>query len=301
VVPESSVIARGKILAEIVQIPTYTKTEWAVRAFLAFLFLALFILKIFEPRSVRIYLSEALQQEWRRYKARAFDIWLAPEERCDSNPSAMTPFRFQELMVNVYPAIRAEDLNRRRSMKVEQDARATIDRLTAIKDERMTDLKATTDERTEIVSEIDQIVAESEEFFTAFEREQREIVELERILKDINTRQMRAQKGTDDVKSIDLELAKIMAEANIREKRNNVERSAKRRESIEAKLADLYHAKSDLDARERLLLVELGKVDRAIELVRTHRLEDATLSIFAELGDTKTEHATDKPDNGVVN
>lgn len=120
--PENSVIERGKVLAQIVQVPTYLRTELAIRAFLAFLFIALFILKLFEPRSVKIYLSETLQNEWDRFKAGAFDAWLSLEEKSDAKPSAMTPFRFEDIMLNVYPAVRAEDITRRKSTHVQVEA-----------------------------------------------------------------------------------------------------------------------------------------------------------------------------------
>ncbi|HYR77271.1 MAG TPA: DUF4407 domain-containing protein [Pyrinomonadaceae bacterium] len=289
VLPESSVIERGKILAQIVQIPTYTKTEWAVRAFLVFLFLSLFILKIFEPRSVRIYLSEALQQEWKRYLAGAFDIWLTKVDKSNAEPSAMTPFRFQDLMVNVYPAIRSEDINRRRSMKVEEDARNTIERLAALKDEMTPSLQETRRARTEIVQQIDEFVRANERFFSAFERETREVAELETILKDIDLRQTRSQSEPDDVKSIELRIAKIMAEANVRQKLGNLEKSKQRRVSIEQKLSDLYETKNRLDIAEKSLLERIQRVDSAIESVRTHRLEDATLSIFADMVQSKPD------------
>jgi hypothetical protein len=282
------VIERGKILAQIVQIPTYTKTEWAVRAFLGFLFLALFILKMFEPRSVRIYLNESLQEEWKRYQAGAFDVWLSKVDKSNSRPSAMTPFRFYELMVNVYPAVRAEDINRRRSMKVEEDAKSTTDLLTSIKEDVSFALENARRTLSEINLEIDQFVAENEQLFSEFEQEKRSIVELEKVLTDIKSQSVSSQNKSDDVKSIELRIAKIIAEGNLREKNVRAEQLEKRWLLKDERLSELYTRKKACEEDEKSRQAEILKVENALEAVRTHRLDDATLSIFIQT----------KPDDG---
>jgi hypothetical protein len=297
VLPESSVIERGKILAQIVQIPTYTKTEWAVRAFLGLLFLALFILKMFEPRSVKIYLSESLHEEWKRYQAGAFDVWLSRVDKSDSEPSAMTPFRFHELMINVYPAVRAEDINRRRSMKVEQDARNTTDLLTSIKKEVTIGLDRAVKELAEVNAEIDQFVAENEGLFSEFEQEKRGIGELEKILKDIDSRPASTIGKTDDVKSIELRIARIIAEGNLREKRIKSEQLEKRWLLKDQRLAELYGRKKNVDDEKQSREAEMSKVETALEAVRAHRLDDATLSIFTEMRNGKSDNERDNSVN----
>jgi hypothetical protein len=132
-IPENSPIKRGELLAKIMQYPAYMKTELAVRAFLVFLFLSLLILKLFEPKGMKLYLSEALQLEWQRYKAGSFNQWLAPQERSDVENGTMTPYRFEDLMVNFYPVIRSEDLIRRQSASRERDADDAIATLVSIK------------------------------------------------------------------------------------------------------------------------------------------------------------------------
>lgn len=290
VLPESSVIERGKILAQIIQIPTYTKTEWAVRAFLGLLFLGLFILKMFEPRSVKIYLNESLQEEWKRYQAGAFDVWLSRVDKSDSKPSAMTPFRFQDLMVNVYPAVRSEDINRRRAMKVEEDARSTTDRLTNIKEESTINLKKVQQEFNGVSMEIDQFVAENEGLFSEFEHEKRGVIELENVLKDIHSNVASPVDKADDVRSIEMRITKIIAEGNLREKRIKVEQLHQRWLIKDQKLSELYQRKTRVEENMRSLEAELSEVDNWLEAVRTHRLDDATLSIFTRKRDRKSDN-----------
>ena len=49
--------------------------------FLALIFAGLLLLKLFEPSSVRLYLSDVLQQEFSRYLAGTFDPMLPATER----------------------------------------------------------------------------------------------------------------------------------------------------------------------------------------------------------------------------
>jgi hypothetical protein len=59
----------------------YQNTEIAVKAFLAFVFFGLLLLKLFEPTSIRLYMSEVLQQEYLRYLAGTFDEVLPDSEQ----------------------------------------------------------------------------------------------------------------------------------------------------------------------------------------------------------------------------
>src|ERR1051326_1444135 len=95
---DASPLKRGEMIAKIESTPGFKRTEIAIRSLLAFLFTALLLLKLFQPHALRIYLSEALQDEWKRYQAGAFDGWLEPLDNSKANPSAMTPFRFEDLM-----------------------------------------------------------------------------------------------------------------------------------------------------------------------------------------------------------
>ena len=76
--PGDSFQERARALAAIKN-DSYRLTERAVQAFLGFLFVALVLLKLFEPRSVKVYFSERLQGLYRQYRGGLFDS--APRAR----------------------------------------------------------------------------------------------------------------------------------------------------------------------------------------------------------------------------
>jgi hypothetical protein len=107
--PGDSFQERARALATIKN-DSYRLTERAVQAFLGFLFVALVLLKLFEPRSVRVYFSERLQGLHRQYQGGLFDPHLDPAERSVGS-APMTTLRFEDWCLNTYPAIRARDVN----------------------------------------------------------------------------------------------------------------------------------------------------------------------------------------------
>jgi hypothetical protein len=107
--PGDSFQERARALANI-RNDSYLLTERAVQAFLAFLFVALVLLKLFEPRSVRVYFSERLQGLYRQYQGGLFDPHLDPAERSVGS-APMTSLRFEDWCLNTYPAIRARDVH----------------------------------------------------------------------------------------------------------------------------------------------------------------------------------------------
>lgn len=107
--PGDSFQERARVLANI-KGANYALTERAVQAFLAFLFFALILLKLFEPRSVKVYFSERLQGLWRQYQGGLFDPHLDPAERSVGTAS-MSPLRFEDWCLNTYPALRARDVD----------------------------------------------------------------------------------------------------------------------------------------------------------------------------------------------
>jgi hypothetical protein len=87
--------ARTQAMEEVAQQPGYSATNRGVKAFLIGLFLAIVVLKIFQPSSVRLYLSQHYQDGYTSYKNGAFDRQLSQAERSDAGPG-FTPLRFQE-------------------------------------------------------------------------------------------------------------------------------------------------------------------------------------------------------------
>jgi hypothetical protein len=85
----------------------YEQTKLSVTAFLAFLFAAMVLHKLFEPSAVRLYLSELLQQEYTRYLEGAFDEYLPTAERAVASRGVMSPNRLYEFLSNVWAPAQA--------------------------------------------------------------------------------------------------------------------------------------------------------------------------------------------------
>lgn len=110
---EDGLRTRGEILSALRADETYANAELAIRGFLAFLFLALIVLKLFQPASVSVYFSEILQDLNAQYRAGSFDSWLPPEERSYSRVG-LTPLRFRTWCVENYRGVRSEEERQRR-------------------------------------------------------------------------------------------------------------------------------------------------------------------------------------------
>jgi len=106
VVPTQTILGNGAVLRELRKRPEHQQTEFAIKAFLAFIFAGLLLLKLFEPYTVRLYFSEVLQQEYERYRAGAFDEVLPPVERSTAPGSAMSPQRLYDFLANVWSPAR---------------------------------------------------------------------------------------------------------------------------------------------------------------------------------------------------
>jgi peptidoglycan hydrolase CwlO-like protein len=98
----TSILENRRILDELRKRPENRETEWAIRVFLAIVFLGVLLLKIFEPSSVRLYLSEVLQQEYSRYLAGAFDGMLLNFEKSTAPKPCMPPQRLYEFLARVW-------------------------------------------------------------------------------------------------------------------------------------------------------------------------------------------------------
>jgi hypothetical protein len=110
------VYSSGALLDDLLQTKQFTGAELAVRAFLAFLFLGLLILKVFQPRSVAVYFNEQLHSIHDEYRKGLFDSYLPEPERASAGGS-MEPLRFEDWCLNTYTAIRKEDERRRETAR----------------------------------------------------------------------------------------------------------------------------------------------------------------------------------------
>ena len=106
----------GELLQELLKNPQFTGAELAIRAFLAFLFLGLLILKVFQPRSVAVYFNEQLHSIHDEYRKGLFDSYLPEAERASAGGS-MEPLRFEDWCLNTYSVIRKEDERRREAAR----------------------------------------------------------------------------------------------------------------------------------------------------------------------------------------
>lgn len=106
----------GELLTELLQNPRFTGAELAIRAFLAFLFLGLLILKVFQPRSVAVYFNEQLHSIHDEYRKGLFDTYLPEGQRAAAGGS-MEPLRFEDWCLNTYSVIRKEDEHRRQTAR----------------------------------------------------------------------------------------------------------------------------------------------------------------------------------------
>lgn len=108
--PRQTILGNYAVLQELRKRPEHRQTEWAIKAFLGFIFAGLLLLKLFEPYSVRLYFSEVLQQEYTRYLAGAFDDVLPPSEQSTKTGGAISPQRLYTFLANVWaPAQRLEE------------------------------------------------------------------------------------------------------------------------------------------------------------------------------------------------
>jgi predicted nucleic acid-binding Zn-ribbon protein len=140
---EPGVQSSGALLDDLLESEQFGGAELAVRAFLAFLFLGLLILKLFQPRSVAVYFNEQLHSIWDEYRKGLFDSWLPERERAGED-GTMEPLRFEDWCLNTYAAVRREDHRRNATAReirmhellveqwrrLERDAREELDPLT---------------------------------------------------------------------------------------------------------------------------------------------------------------------------
>lgn len=84
---------RARVLAELEKSPAFRSMRSNIKAFLAFLFLTLLTLKLFQPRAVRYYYSEFYQTAYANYLAGAYNARLTPPS-LQPDKEGMTPSQF---------------------------------------------------------------------------------------------------------------------------------------------------------------------------------------------------------------
>jgi hypothetical protein len=105
--PQSSLLTNNRAFDALRQRPETQATELAIRVFLFLIFSAMLLLKMFEPQSVRLYLSETLQQEYSRYRVGVFDGLLPASERSTMAGYVMEPQRLLEFLTSTWALVRS--------------------------------------------------------------------------------------------------------------------------------------------------------------------------------------------------
>lgn len=100
---------RSEALRTVKENPDYETADLAVKAFLGFLFLAIIILKLFSPRSIRVYYNEQLQDLFAQYRAGLFNSLLSERERSSGGTPRMSPLRFEDWCLNTYRLLKLQD------------------------------------------------------------------------------------------------------------------------------------------------------------------------------------------------
>ena len=136
--PGASLIENSRALAALRVSMENTQIELAIKVFLGLIFGAILLLKLFEPSSVRMYMSEILQQEFLRYKAGVFDDDLGPEEKSTNPHSQMSPQRFYSFLVDTWLKRPEEQIKRDEQRRQE---RSEIARAEALKQKRLTEAR----------------------------------------------------------------------------------------------------------------------------------------------------------------
>lgn len=86
--------SRGEVVKQLQQMPGYNSVRIPIYGFLVGIFLAIFALKVFQPRTALIYFSEQLQDAYIAYRAGLYDDLLPAKERSTTG-FAMPPVRFE--------------------------------------------------------------------------------------------------------------------------------------------------------------------------------------------------------------
>ena len=230
----AGVQSSGELLADLMKNPRFTGAELAIRAFLAFLFLGLLILKVFQPRSVAVYFNEQLHSIYDEYRKGLFDAYLPEAERASSG-GTMEPLRFEDWCLRTYAVIRNEDERRRETAREYRMHELLVEQWQRLESAARTELEPLLRRHDTIAASIDELESE--------------------------LRRARASAETEQA-----ELAK--ADAACESMRQHVDRGGMDGPTFEQAMA----ASRNLDERRRTLARSLAENTRAIDTC-TRRLE----------------------------
>lgn len=184
---DNGVQARAFILNSLTENPEYRAAKNAVTAFLAFIFAALVLLKLFQPRSVRIYYNEKLQDLFQEYLRGNLNKWISKEEQYQGDGVArMSPLRFEDWSINTYGVVRSEDIKRRESSKLYNTFKLKIEQLESEKLEIQKMMEPIEQDYERHVEELNDIMVEVLQTENAVEQNERDGMEIQRQLDGID-------------------------------------------------------------------------------------------------------------------
>jgi len=184
-IPTQTILGNNAVLQELRKRPEHQQTELAIKAFLAFIFAGLLLLKLFEPYSVKLYFSEVLQQEYDRYRAGAFDDALPPMERSSSTKGEIAPQRLYTFLATVW--FPAEESQAKITAQLAAAAGA-IEAVQRVRDTAGQELKRRKDEVTRLTTALDEAVLATTQLDSAIRAVEADVQSLEGEMKKIETR-----------------------------------------------------------------------------------------------------------------
>jgi hypothetical protein len=120
VLPKTSILQNRKALEELRKRPENTQTELAIKAFLAIIFCGLLLLKIFEPASVHLYMSDILQDAYISYMGGLYDKALPDAEKSTNPVSKISPQRFYSFLTTTWVPMQKTAAQQRKDAEKER-------------------------------------------------------------------------------------------------------------------------------------------------------------------------------------
>ncbi|MEM8488932.1 MAG: hypothetical protein AAF564_25530 [Bacteroidota bacterium] len=280
---DDGVRTREAVLAGLMENQEYQTAKTAITAFLAFIFAALVLLKLFQPRSVRIYYNEKLQDLYREYLAGHLNKWIAEPEQSVNGQTQMSPLRFEDWCVNTYSVVRNEDIKRRDSRKIYNLFKMKIEQLEEEKAELKRMMDPVEQDYEQAMNEVNAVKIELLEVENELEFNERDGTEIARQLENISDdlRQNRFQ-GSDVLIAV---TAKKEAEAKLASNKNErlalqykhdlirhrfdvKDADAKQVESLMSKVRMHYRDLQEKIDRERIAYTDLVVSGHVVDIPR---------------------------------
>ncbi|HEX7154834.1 MAG TPA: hypothetical protein VF618_25350 [Thermoanaerobaculia bacterium] len=244
----------GELLQELMNNPRFTGAELAVRAFLAFLFLGLMILKVFQPRSVAVYFNEQLHSVYDEYRKGLFDSYLPEPERASAGGD-MEPLRFEDWCLNTYSIIRREDERRRETAREYRMHELLVEQWQRLEASARAEVGPLVERHEATLAAIEKLEAELHRAGTAATAAETELAQVEAAHKSM---QQHIDRGSMDGSTFEqaiaatreLETRRTALTQSLREHRRTVESSTKRLETRQREATTL---RDEIDRKQRVI------------------------------------------------